>query len=401
MLNNNNRCIKTNKPDDGNCIFNTKTKRCSIKQTKKLSPKIKKSKQTKKLSPKIKKSKTKKVSPKIRKLSPKIKKSKTKKVSPKIRKLSPKIKKSKTKNVSPKIRKLSPNLRKNTNINKMSDIQDKMFNRNTFSPMLANRYNGQDVIGYYMSEKLDGYRALFYNGKEPMFLSRNNKPFHAPKWFVEDIGRKLPEGILLDGELYTKRGDFRGMGIVRKKNPIDSEWKNIRYMVFDLPLVNRPFYERYEIMTQLIKDIPYVELVEHTLIESEEQFNKTYKKLIDKGAEGVMLRNPDSYYEQKRSSNLLKVKDFLDDEVIVEDMEYGTGKYSNVMGNLIVRWAKHSPNAKKTTNTFRVGSGFSDEEREKWKTLFKKGTLLTIRYFELTNTGKPRFPSFQNIYYKV
>jgi DNA ligase 1 len=282
----------------------------------------------------------------------------------------------------------------------MSDIQDKLFN-NTFSPMLANRYNGQDIIGYYMSEKLDGYRALFYNGTEPIFLSRNNKPFHAPKWFVEEIGSKLPEGMLLDGELYTNRGDFRGMGIVRKKNPIDSEWENIRYMVFDLPLVNRPFYERYDIMIQLIQNIPYVELVEHILIENKEQFNTTYKSLIKQGAEGIMLRNPNSYYEQKRSSNLLKVKEFLDDEVIVESMQYGNGKHSNVMGNLIVKWAKHSPNSKIYTDTFHIGSGFTDEERENWKTLFKKGTLLTIQYFELTNTGKPRFPTFQNIYYKV
>lgn len=266
--------------------------------------------------------------------------------------------------------------------------------------MLANKYNGSDPMGYFMSEKLDGYRALFYNGPNgAQLLSRNNKPFNAPKWFLDSISNKLPVNTLLDGELYTKRGNFEGMGVVRKKVPVDSEWRKITFMVFDLPLVHAPFKERYGLLKKMLVNIPNVKLVEHIEIKNQNQFEKLHKKLVSNGAEGTMLRHPDSYYENKRSNMLLKVKDFNDDEAIIESMDFGDGKNSNVMGHLVVRWAPHANKLYK--GTFDVGGGFTDEQRKNWKKLFRKGTMITIKYFEIQKSGKPRFPIFQNIYHKV
>ena len=93
------------------------------------------------------------------------------------------------------------------------------------------------------------------------------------------------------------------------------------------------------------------------------------------------------------------VKDYFDDEVVIEDIQFGSGKNSDVMGHLIVRWAPHSKNLYK--GTFDVGSGFTDEQRKNWKKLFKPGKMVTLKYFELQKSGKPRFPIFQNIYNKI
>ena len=90
--------------------------------------------------------------------------------------------------------------------------------------MLAQKYNGENPIDYYISEKLDGIRAI-YDGESDSFMSRNNKPFFAPKFFSENF----PKDLVLDGELYTKRKDFSGTGIFRKKNPVDSEWRKAIY----------------------------------------------------------------------------------------------------------------------------------------------------------------------------
>jgi DNA ligase-1 len=273
------------------------------------------------------------------------------------------------------------------------------FNKEKFSPMLAHVYDGRDPTGYFLSEKLDGYRALFYNGPNGgEFFSRNKNPFIAPKWFIDNISKKIPKGVLLDGELYIKRGDFEGMGVVRKKDPVDSEWKMVKYMVFDLPLVDRPFKERYEMLKSMIKGINNVEVVDHIQIKSIDHFSKLHKNWTKQGGEGSMLRDPNSYYENNRSHSLLKVKDFFDDEVVVENVELGKGKNSDVMGNLIVSWAPHSKKSYK--GTFEVGSGFTDDQRKNWEKLFKKGTMLTIKYFEIQKSGKPRFPVFQNIYIK-
>jgi DNA ligase-1 len=381
-------------------------KRKSKKVKKSKSVKTKKSKSVKRKSKKVKKSrsvKTKK-SKSVKRKSKKVKKSKSVKTkkSKSVKRKSKKVKKSKSvksKTTSKPERKESIKQTK-PELESKPEHEQKHFNKNTFLVMLANKYAGNDPTGYFMSEKLDGYRALFYNGPNGGELfSRNNKPFIAPQWFLDDISQKLPKGILLDGELYTKRGDFEGMGVVRKKTPVDSDWRKITYMVFDLPLVRKPFKERYNMLKDILQDVPHVKLVEHIEIKNQKQFEDLHKELVDNGAEGTMLRHPDSYYENKRSNMLLKVKDFLDDEAVVEGMEFGDGRNSNVMGNLIVKWAPHANKSYK--GTFDVGSGFTDEHRKNWKTLFKKGTMITVKYFEIQKSGKPRFPIFQNIYHKI
>jgi len=297
---------------------------------------------------------------------------------------------------------IKSNRRKSTRETRRKSIKEynsNDFDRNKFSPMLAHNYDGRDPTGYFLSEKLDGYRALFYNGNKPQLFSRNNKDFIAPKWFMDNISNNIPKGTLLDGELFIKRGDFAGMGIVRKKVPVDSEWKKIKYMVFDLPLVNKPFIERYDILKKILKGIENVDLVNHIKINNLEHFNDLHKKWTKEGGEGSMLRDGNSYYENKRSRSLLKVKDYFDDEVIIEDIQFGTGKNSDVMGHLIVRWASHSKNPYK--GTFDVGSGFTDEQRRNWRNLFKPRKMVTIKYFEVQKSGKPRFPIFQNIYNKI
>jgi DNA ligase-1 len=384
-----------------------KTVKRKSKKAKSVKSKTKKSKKPKTVKRKSKKSKSVKSKTKKSKKPKTVKtvKRKSKKSKSKTTK-SVKSKKSKTvKTVKRKSKKSVKQTREKVTEDKpkpmdKSELEQKQFNKNTFSVMLANKYAGNDPTGYFMSEKLDGYRALFYNGPNGGELfSRNNKSFIAPQWYLDEISQKLPQGILLDGELYTKRGDFEGMGVVRKKNPVDSDWRKITYMVFDLPLVRKPFKERYDILKNMLKDIPHVKLVEHIEIKNQKQFEELHKDLVSNGAEGTMLRHPQSYYENKRSNMLLKVKDFLDDEAIVESMEFGDGRNSNVMGNLIVRWAPHAN--KNYEGTFDVGSGFTDEQRKNWKTLFKKGTMITVKYFEIQKSGKPRFPIFQSIYHKI
>ena len=382
-------------------------KRKSKKSKKSKSVKSKKSKTSKSVkSKKSKKSKSVKSKKSKKSKSVKSKKSKkSKSVKSKKSKKSKSVKRKKSKkskSVKRKKTKKSKSVKRKKTKKSKSVKQEsvKSFNKNTFSTMLANKYTGADPTGYFISEKLDGYRALFFNGPNGgEFFSRNNKPFLAPQWFLNDIASHLPVGTLLDGELYTKRGDFDGMGIVRKKVPVNSEWRKITFMVFDLPLVHKPFKERYHIMQTLLKDIPRVKLVEHIEVQNMEHFNRLHKSWVSEGGEGSMLRHPDSYYENKRSSMLLKVKDFMDDEAIVEGMEFGEGRNSNVMGNLVVYWSPHAN--KKYTGTFDVGSGFNDEQRKNWKSLFKKGTIITVKYFELQKSGRPRFPTFQNIYHKV
>lgn len=53
--------------------------------------------------------------------------------------------------------------------------------------------------------------------------------------------------------------------------------------------------------------------------------------------EGLMLRNPESFYENRRSKSLLKVKTFYDDEATVLGYTAGTGRCLGMVGALKVR----------------------------------------------------------------
>ena len=264
------------------------------------------------------------------------------------------------------------------------------FNKNTFKAMLAHKYKGQDPTGYYMSHKLDGMRGI-YDGNSDTFISRNNKPIISPKFFTKDFPNEV-----MDGELYTKVDDFSGTGIFRKKIPVDSEWRKGVYMVFDLPMIRKPFEERYQMLKEIVKkaNSPHLKLVEHVKVKDLAHMEQYHKNIISKKGEGTMLRLPNTIYENKRSNTLLKVKEFFDDEVVVTGMEFGEGRNQNVMGALNIKWLKPSMG----TNEFKVGSGFSDFERDNYKKLFKKGTILTIKYFEIDKYSKrPRFPTFWRI----
>ena len=95
------------------------------------------------------------------------------------------------------------------------------------------------------------------------------------------------------------------------------------------------------------------------IIKSEEQMLDTHKKLTDQDSEGSVIKNPMSYYEQKRSKNMLKIKDFKDDECEVIDYEISDSEHMNgILGALLCKWIHSNKNI-----VFKVGSGFKVNER--------------------------------------
>jgi DNA ligase-1 len=261
-----------------------------------------------------------------------------------------------------------------------------------FGVMLAKNFEpGIDPSGWWFSEKLDGMRAIWTGSK---LISRNGNEIAIPDWF-----RSWMPTHPLDGELFTKRGDFQHIvSIVRKIVPVDSEWKQIKYMIFDLPAEKSPFEARYEKLHEVVAatcgsdGACPLQVVSQTRIADFEDLQRMHKALVAKGAEGSMLRKPGSAYENKRSSSLLKLKDFDEADAVVTGAELGTGKYQNVMGYLSAK-LRDEP-----AITFDLGSGFTDAQRRDYKKLFPVGTIIRVTFNGRTNAGKPRFPVFDGIH---
>ena len=104
--------------------------------------------------------------------------------------------------------------------------------------------------GWIMSEKFDGYRALFkyemIDGElVGVFYSRTGKRFMCPQWFLDSMPPPdLLGDNILDGELWAGRDNFQLMGTVRKKEPIDEEWMDIQFYVYDITTIKDTFVER-------------------------------------------------------------------------------------------------------------------------------------------------------------
>lgn len=268
--------------------------------------------------------------------------------------------------------------------------------------------------GWWVSEKLDGIRAIWDGEK---FLSRNSqtglgsKVFSYVPQFVLD---SMPGGVALDGEIWLGRNKFNEMSSISnwipgkkfKQVEIDDKWRQIKYKIFDIPNSTEPYEERMKILDKIILNSVnccrikglncILEKVEITKVRSPEHLQEIYRSLTSSGAEGVMLRAPNSPYELKRSKYLLKFKIKDDAEGIVIERLPGTGRLAGMLGSLKTELIKDSVRTGIITN---VGTGFNDEERTNdpsSRNFIPVGSVISFSYMELTEDSV-RHPSYRGI----
>lgn len=255
-------------------------------------------------------------------------------------------------------------------------------------------------VGWHASEKMDGLRTL-WNGEALVTRSSPGKDpkqfISVPKWFTD----ALPKHIALDGEIWMGRGSFHDVaGISNCTSCDESKWRQVEYRVFDAPSVKGGFEERFEEATRCIEvcssqwDKPWgypIKPVENTIVESSEHLHSMLFRVLHEGGEGIVLRAPGSPYVPRRSKLMLKLKVQNDTEVVVEQIEKGTGKCSDIMGS-ILGYELGNP-----SNKVRIGTGFTDVQRRNADTLYPPGTILSVNYMERTPDGKLRMPSFRGV----
>ena len=247
------------------------------------------------------------------------------------------------------------------------------------SLLLANIYRDDIDLGqYWVSEKLDGVRA-YWDGET--LTSRNGNRFNAPPWFIEDFPR-----VALDGELWMGRGTFERLsGAVRRQHPDDAQWRDITFMVFDLPSSPATFDGRLKRLREMFdaNKSPHVALVEQFRVADHDTLMDTLNKVVADGGEGLMLHRGSSRYTAGRTDDLLKLKTYEDAEAVVVGHLPGKGKFAGMLGALLVEM----PEGRR----FRLGTGFSNEERLEPPPL---GAIVTYKYYGKTRNGLPRFATF-------
>ncbi len=247
--------------------------------------------------------------------------------------------------------------------------------------LLANLYRpGIDLERYLVSEKLDGVRAR-WDGKN--LISRGGNTFDAPAAFTRGFPTEP-----LDGELWMGRGRFETVsGLVRRIDAPEA-WREVRFMVFDLPGSAAPFHVRAESLKRIVAAAgnPHLQWVEQRRIADHGALMAELERVVAAGGEGLMLHRANALYRGGRSDDLLKLKPHDDAEAVVIAHLPGKGKYVGMLGSLLVET--------ETGVRLRIGSGFTDAQRRKPPAV---GSTITYRYRGFTHEGKPRFATFLRI----
>lgn len=276
----------------------------------------------------------------------------------------------------------------------IEDIDNEYF----IEPMLAKDFNDyKDDIKrpVYSQPKLDGIRCL-HTGD--IMQSRKGKTFVGAPHITEalkDFFKKFP-GYVLDGELYCDKfnNDFPKISsIVKKQKHTPAQLKEsaevLQYWVYDVitPDGITTFGQRNAFLKKNLPKHPSIVLVDTDQVSIGLELDKLYEQYVDNGYEGQMVRL-DEAYEHKRTSSLLKRKEFITAEYTILDVCEGIGNKTGMAGYMVLAIES------KKKDTFRSNI---KGNRAYLKQLLKDrnallGLQATVKYFHLSPDGVPRFP---------
>ena len=251
--------------------------------------------------------------------------------------------------------------------------------RQLTSPELAKIWASDDnPADYLVSEKLDGVRAR-WNGQA--LYSRSGLRINAPAWFTANFPSEA-----LEGELWGGYGSFDTVSLLARGLADESQWNDVQYWLFDAPSASGTFAKRYQHFKAFDKRTPYLRVIEQTRGTTTAALNQRMQRIVARGGEGLILHKYDAPLVAGRSPYLFKFKPVDDAEAKVLAILPGKGKYQGMMGSLLVETEQGI--------RFKIGSGFSDAERQTPPTI---GSWITFAYNGLTSGGKPRFARFVRV----
>jgi len=258
------------------------------------------------------------------------------------------------------------------------------------SPMLAHDFlkRGKAIkFPCFTQRKYDGTRCVAMSGKG--LFSRNKKRYPHLDHIVAEIN-KLPNTIILDGELYSDTLTFQEIvGIVKRETLKEGDQeKQIQIKLHVYDIINKaPYEERYANLQILFNKYKFkhLVLVKSDICESEEAMKELHAQYVAEGFEGLILRNKAGLYKNSRAVDLQKFKEFFDSEFKIVGYKEGEGLETGC-----VIWVCEAENSLQ----FACRPRGTREEREVLYSDGKKyiGKKLTIRYQEMTDSNVPRFP---------
>lgn len=258
------------------------------------------------------------------------------------------------------------------------------------SPMLAHRF---DQYGHKLKypclvqPKLDGHRciAVVESDGSVTLWTRTRKRItsmvHIQK-AITDLG--LPPGAVLDGELYHHdyKDRFQDLASFIMDSSVKPGAEVVQYHVYDLVKDGPQNLRSHEL--KAIINHPSLVCVETRPASDDDELDEWFREYLRQGYEGAVARNADGKYVNKRSYDLLKIKEFQDEEFEVIGVKEGRGKLAG-HAIFVCKIGDNSFKAKMMGELSNLKQYWEDPS-------LAIGRKLTVKYFGFTKDGVPRFP---------
>lgn len=254
---------------------------------------------------------------------------------------------------------------------------------------------------FIVQPKYDGIRcrAIPLENGEFMLLSSEENIIYSVPHINTELNHFMPR-VEWDGELYSHGLPFEQItSITSRTVNIHPDHESIKYHIFDIAKEGISQHSR---LAELIsykyrfQESSHLELAPYWICDNLEEIMKVYDKLISMNYEGIIVRHCQAPYVRKRSTGVMKFKPKKEDEYVIcgyEEERTVNGVSKGTLGSLVL-------SSNDGENTFSVGTGFTEEQREKlWKARERLcGKVVRIQYQHLTSGKKvPRFPVFVEV----
>ncbi len=291
---------------------------------------------------------------------------------------------------------------------------------NRLLPMLAETYKKTNqkyrIYPAWAQPKLNGVRCLATVGdNEVIYTSRTGDEYFEFAYHDPWILAMFEPGVILDGEMYLHHTPFETITALARRSKGDrSEFGDLRlqYHLYDiiLPDESITFEYRYQKLMNAFLEMPEevivepenileapqklywdsctLKLVETLRVDSEQEFILWHDRWAEDLYEGAMFRNPDGVYTmQFRVTDLLKYKNFVDEEFDIVGATEGTGKDAGTVIFLV----EMDDNSGRS---FSVRPQGSHELRTRYLREIDSliGKPLTVRYQNRSKDNIPIFP---------
>ena len=282
----------------------------------------------------------------------------------------------------------------------VEDRDDASMYARYWQPMLADVRDPE--FPCWVQPKLDGGRCCYRDGDGK---TREGKDYYTIAHITEEVKKVFPDAYMVDGELYNHElhDDFNKiMSLIKKQKPTEGELAEakqaVQYWVYDIldsEDDKSTATERIEKLREVDEDsLVSIFIVPSVWVTNQQELDDAHADNLENGFEGSMIRLPKGKYKRAgRSADLLKFKNFDDDEFEILDIEEGKGNREGEAGAVVCT----------TTGGLVFGAGIKGDEKLRKELLVNKNDYIskmgTITFFGYTKKvdGVPRFPVYKGI----